>query len=193
MPRKPVQVGPGMRVSFPFVDPLETGSADSHEAVRPTHENGAPLAPEARQDNDKVFVALRHARRMHEVLAALALSSDRSLSYVVGKLAARQQGAALGEDDTIGIPHEILKKRGRPGPDVEVTINQIVEQRTADGSFVAATVGEYVDQAYWLKQADLALLERTAQASGLSPGQVVDVLVLLQLRDVVQRLSVSQP
>lgn len=111
-----------------------------------------------------------------------------SLISLLSRIIAENQSTRLGEL----LPMEILADRGRPSTDMERTLNLVVERDAETrSSWTTDSIGEYVDQANYLTNGDIEQLERLtkAQARELSPGQVVDALVMQELARVSEHLS----
>jgi hypothetical protein len=147
-----VRVAPGTRVRFPYQKPGTDSEGPTWSVVRvQTSSEGT-----VQQDSNKVLVALRHARSSAEVIREIALASDRSLSMIVGRILAR----------------------GRPSTDTERNLNQIVERDEENANtWTTDRIGAFVDQAYYLKPAEIGRLEQLAKAEEMSAGLVVDILV----------------
>jgi hypothetical protein len=180
-----LRVQRGTRVRFPYVTPTKDSDGPTFKVVRVLTKAGEPVRP----DGDKVLVALRHSRRWRDALATIAVAGDRPLSWVVGRLIVENQSTKL--DDFL-LPMDILADRGRPSTDTERTLNLVIERDAeTPNSWTTDSVGEYVDQAYYLTNGEIEKLERLtkAQPRELSPGQVVDGLVMQELAKVSQQLS----
>ena len=108
---------------------------------------------------DKVLVVLRHGVRWRQTLGAIAFSNDRSLSMVLGALI---KSAPTTVIERFGLG-DIVVPRGEPSADTEAEVN--------------APDNPHVDQAYYLTEAQITMLETAATSAELEPGQLVDALL----------------
>ena len=170
------------RVRLPFVPLQDDSEGPAHEVVRIRTQGGKKV----RRDGDKVLVALRHQMRWSHVIMATSFAEDRAMSYVVSRLVMSPLATQLRRD---AIASEILTARGRPSTDTERTINQSVERATSMGGWTYDVVGDYRDQAYYLGEIEIGVLEELARTLELCPGRVVDALVAAWLSSGFRQLD----
>jgi hypothetical protein len=176
-----LHVKKGTRVRFAYVKPTVDSDGPETAAVRALTSGGQPTHTQ----EGMVKVVLRQSLRWHAALEAMSVANDRYPSDIVIQLVDATKDALRDRD---GLPSDITRERGRPGTDTERTINVVVERDVAmPHAWTADLVGEYVDQSYLFTPSELAKLERLSAAAKLSPGQVVDILVMRALAKLGQR------
>ncbi|MGE0546975.1 MAG: hypothetical protein AB7O24_30770 [Kofleriaceae bacterium] len=178
-----LRVKANARVRFPYVRPNNDSDGPTYQVVRILTEAGDPV----QSDGDQVQVVLRHGRRWRDVLAAIAFSDDRPMSHVLTRLISAHHGTELDEDP----PMDILGDRGRPSTDTERTINLVIERDASGGGWTFDSIGELVDQSYYLTEDSIEKLETLCRTHDrqLTPGQVVDWLLMLELAKVSAQLG----
>ena len=175
-----LRVEPGVRVRFAAITPTHDSEGARHEVVRVRTRAGEPVDSRG----PGIMVVLRHSLTWRNVLAAIAFAGDQPMSGVLRRVIAKHRKTRIDRDS---LPSVFLGDRGRPSTDSERTLNLVVERDTEmAGAYTADLVGEYCDQAYFLKQGDIDALEQMARAHELEPGQVVDVLVMKELAEIAR-------